>query len=271
MRNSKRKNGLNKILIVLLVFFAGGFGYYYFNTNAKIKKQEQAFVDQKLELQQSLDEMEAQYNVALEDNTSMKDELESAKEAIIKIKEELKNTKATDYSAIKKYKHQIALLQKQNKRLFFLNDSINQVNAGLNIALDSTQANLQKEIYLKDSLATENGTLTEKIKIGSKLNISAIKTESLRERSSGKYKATDKAKRTDLLKVAYSIIANPIADQGKKDAYVQVLAPDGKVVASKGEITLNNEENIAYSAMNTFDYVNVNGCTNLQQLDFLLN
>jgi len=76
MENSKKKNGVNKILIALLVLLAGGFGYYYTSANAKIKKQEQAFVDQKLELQQSLDEMEAQYNVALEDNTSMKDELE---------------------------------------------------------------------------------------------------------------------------------------------------------------------------------------------------
>jgi predicted RND superfamily exporter protein len=258
MENSNQKSSVNKILIALLLLLAIGFGYYYFSTSNKMQEQEQAFVDQKLELQQSLDEMEAQYNVALQDNTSMQGELESAKEAIIAIKKELKKTKANDYSAIKKYKRQIAVLQKQNQRLFFLNDSLNQANTGLNIALDSTQANLQKEIYLKDSLATENTSLSDKLKMGSKLNISTIKVASLKERNSGKFKATDKAKRTDLLKVEYTIMANPIANQGEKNAYVQVLDPTGKVVSAKGDITLENEETVKYSAVNTFDYVNVN-------------
>jgi len=258
MENSNQKSGVNKILIALLLLLAIGFGFYYFNTSSKIKEQEQAFVDQKLELQQSLDAMEAQYNVALEDNTSMQGELESAKEEILQIKKDLKKTKANNYSAIKKYKRQVAILQKQNQRLFFLNDSLNQVNAGLNVALDSTQANLQKEIYLKDSLATENTTLADRIKLGSKLNTSAIKISSLRERSGGKFKATDRAKKTDLLKVEYTIIANPIANQGKKNAYIQILDPVGKVVSAKGDITLENKETIKYSAMNTFDYVNVN-------------
>lgn len=258
MENTDPKRKMNQVLAVLLLLVLAGFGYYYFTTNNKIKEQEQIFTDQKLELQQSLDEMEAQYNVALQDNTSMKEDIEAAKENIVKLKEELKNTKANDYAAIKKYKRQLAVLQKQNKRLFFLNDSLSQINAGLNVALDSTQANLEKEIYLKDSLATKNTSLAEKVKLGSKLQISAIKTTSLRERNNGKFKDTDRAKKTDMLKVAYTILANPIADQGDKNAYVQVLDPNGKVVSPKGDITINNDKTIKYSAVNKFDYVNIN-------------
>jgi len=258
MENKDSKGKMNRILAILLLLVLVGFGYYYFTTSSKIKEQEQIFTDQKLELQQSLDEMEAQYNVALEDNTSMKGDIEAAKEAIVTLKEELKKTKANDYAAIKKYKRQLVVLQKQNKRLFFLNDSLNQVNAGLNIALDSTQANLQKEIYLKDSLATENTSLADKVKLGSKLKTSAIQVASLRERNNGKFKDTDRAKKTDALKVSYTIMANPIAEQGAKNAYVQVLDPLGKVVSAKGDITVNDDETIQYSAVNKFDYVNVN-------------
>ena len=258
MENKDSKGKMNRILAILLLLVLVGFGYYYFTTSSKIKEQEQIFTDQKLELQQSLDEMEAQYNVALEDNTSMKGDIEAAKEAIVTLKEELKKTKANDYAAIKKYKRQLVVLQKQNKRLFFLNDSLNQANAGLNIALDSTQANLQKEIYLKDSLATENTSLADKVKLGSKLKTSAIQVASLRERNNGKFKDTDRAKKTDALKVSYTIMANPIAEQGAKNAYVQVLDPLGKVVSAKGDITVNDDETIQYSAVNKFDYVNVN-------------
>lgn len=258
MENKTQKNGINKILIALLLLLAAGFGYYYTTTTGKLKAQEQAFVDQKMALQQSLDEMEAQYNVALKDNTAMKDELESAKQAILTIKDELKKTKANDYSAIKKYKRQIAVLQKQNQRLFFLNDSLNQVNAGLNIELDSTKTNLEKTRFLKDSLATENNALADKVSLGSKLNISSISVEAMKARNSGKFKATNKAKRTDVLKVSYTIIANPIAEQGKKKAYVQILDPAGNIVAPKGEIALSDDKNIQYSAQNSFDYVNVN-------------
>ncbi len=258
MENKDSKGKMNRVLAILLLLVLVGFGYYYFTTSSKIKEQEQIFTDQKLELQQSLDEMEAQYNVALEDNTSMKGDIEAAKEAIVTLKEELKKTKANDYAAIKKYKRQLVVLQKQNKRLFFLNDSLNQANAGLNIALDSTQANLQKEIYLKDSLATENTSLADKVKLGSKLKTSAIQVASLRERNNGKFKDTDRAKKTDALKVSYTILANPIAEQGAKNAYVQILDPAGKVVSAKGDITVNDDEIIQYSAVNKFDYVNVN-------------
>jgi len=258
MEKIDSKGKMNRILAILLLLVLAGFGYYYFTTNSKIKEQEQIFTDQKLELQQSLDEMEAQYNVALEDNTSMKGDIEAAKENILKLKEELKKTKSNDYAAIRKYKKQLAVLQKQNKRLFFLNDSLSQANAGLNIALDSTQANLQKEVYLKDSLATENTSLADKVKLGSKLKTSAIQVASLRERNNGKFKDTDRAKKTDVLKVSYTILANPIAEQGDKNAYVQVLDPSGKVVSAKGDITVNDDETIQYSAVNKFDYVNVN-------------
>ncbi len=258
LKKSENKGQTNKILIALLLLVSAGFGYYYFTTNSKLKAQEQIFTDQKLELKQSLDEMEAQYNVALEDNTSMKGDIEAAKENILKLKEELKKTKSNDYAAIRKYKKQLAVLQKQNKRLFFLNDSLSQANAGLNIALDSTQANLQKEVYLKDSLATENTSLADKVKLGSKLKTSAIQVASLRERNNGKFKDTDRAKKTDVLKVSYTILANPIAEQGDKNAYVQVLDPSGKVVSAKGDITVNDDETIQYSAVNKFDYVNVN-------------
>ena len=258
MENKTQKNGINKVLIALLLLLIAGFGYYYTTTNGKLKAQEQAFVDQKMELQQSLDEMEAQYNVALEDNTSMKDDLEAAKQAILTIKEQLNQTKVNDYNKNKKYKRQLAVLQKQNQRLFFLNDSLNQVNSGLNIALDSTKTNLEKTRFLKDSLATENNALTDKVTLGSKLNISSIAIEAMKARNNGKFKRTDKAKRTDVLKVSYTIMANPIAEKGKKNAYVQVLDPTGKVIASKGEIALSDDKKIQYSAENSFDYVNVN-------------
>ncbi len=258
LKKSENKGQTNKILIALLLLVLAGFGYYYFSSSAKIKEQEKVFTDQKLELEQSLDEMEAQYNAALEDNTSMKGDIEAAKENILKLKEELKKTKSNDYAAIRKYKKQLATLQEQNKRLFFLNDSLSQANAGLNIALDSTQANLQKEVYLKDSLANENTSLADKVKLGSKLKTSAIKVASLRERSNGKFKDTDRAKKTDVLKVSYTILANPIAEQGAKNAYVQILDPAGKVVSAKGDITVNDDEIIQYSAVNKFDYVNVN-------------
>lgn len=257
MKQKNKKNDINKVLIALLLLLATGFGYYYTTTSKKLKTQEKNFAREKLEIKQSLDEMEAQYNLALEGNTAMKSDLESAKEALLTIKEELKKTKANDYSAIKKYKRQLATLRKQNQRLFFLNDSLNQANAGLNIALDSTKTNLEITRLLKDSIANENSVLSDKVLKGSKLNISKIKTEIMRERGNGKFKATDKARKTDLLKISYTIIANPIADKGEKKAYVQVIDPTGKIISSKGEITLADENTIKYSAENVFDYVNV--------------
>ena len=200
----KNKIGGKAVIIVLAILLIAALAYTFYK-NGEHKKLTDAIVEEKEEIEVNLDSMIVRYEEAIGQNTSMSNELAFERDRIIALRDSIKGLKATNYSLIRKYRNQIAKLEETNRRLFFMTDSLTNVNELLGIDLDSARVNISKQIAINDTLSMANVDLAEKVAIGSVLKVNAAKVIAMRERTSGKLAETSRARNTDAFRINFTI------------------------------------------------------------------
>ncbi len=212
-------------------------------------------------LEAELNKSEADLNLLRTENDSLNSELQAKDqdlEAKIKhIKNLLSNNAITtkEYNQAKAeiqalkdeitaYKNQIAELTQRNSELM-------SENAGLNESLSTEQtrsAEKDKVIASKDKV----------IAIAKRLHSSSLSATGVRERKVfGKKEVnTDKASKTEEVKVVFTIDKNAVSDVGDKDIFVKLIAPDGSPVTSKVQTTKVDGTETLYTQKITIDYQN---------------
>jgi hypothetical protein len=98
---------------------------------------------------------------------------------------------------------------------------------------DSTVTALDESRRYNDTLVGQNEKLSKTVEKASKLTILNLKTQSYKEKSSGKLVETEKARRVDVLKISFTIAANEVAPAGNKMYYVQVIDSKNNVIGEK--------------------------------------
>jgi len=254
MEESKKSNK-KLIIIVLAVLLLAALAYTFYS-NTEHKKVTDAIEEEKLEIEENLDNMIVKYEEAIAQNTSMSNELTIEKDRIIAFRDSIKGLKASNYRVIRRYRKQIAKLEQTNKRLFFMNDSLTSVNQLLTINLDSANVKISEQLARYDTLTLQNLQLSEKVAIGSLLKVSTAKILAMRERNNGKLTETSRARNTDAFRVNFSIAKNEITQQGERQIYIQVVDANGETLASRGEFTLFDGSLRNYSDRTIVNYLN---------------
>lgn len=88
----------------------------------------------------------------------------------------------------------------------------------------------ERNKVLKD-LDSANNVIAQKenvIDVASTLSASNFSIQGINEKSNGKEKETNVAKRVDKLRISFDLDENRVAQSGIKDIYVCITAPDGK-------------------------------------------
>ncbi len=244
----------NKIIIgILIALLLGLLGYMYYN-NTELQKSKAFLEDEKVKIEQDLDEMIAKYDTAIGENSTLAEELKSERNDIVMFRDSVKNLKQTNYSIIRRYRKKIKTLENSNAQLFKANDSLRVSNQFLANEIDSAKVFIQNQTAQLDTLNLQNTELIGKIEVGARLQVNSIKTIPMKERNSGKLNETTRASRTDALRISFTIAENSLADQGEKNALIQVLNPKGEVVHGVGEETLENGESIVYTDKTAVEY-----------------
>ena len=132
---------------------------------------------------------------------------------------------------VRTYEERIAQLETQNKTL-------------------SEQAAIIAEE--RDEVIEQNTGLTEMVKLGQVLHASNIRMIPIDLRRRGtKERETERARRTDVLRILFDIDENRIAEDGSKDLYLRILQPNGEVASNpsygSGTTTGAGGERIDYS------------------------
>ena len=253
MEKKEKKDSNRIVIIILIALLLGLLGYMFYN-NTELQKSKAFLEDEKVKITQDLDEMIAKYDVAIEDNSSLSEELKLEREDILMFRDSVKNLKKTNYSIIRRYRNKIKSLEQTNQELFKSNDSLRVSNQFLTNEIDSARVYIQNQTALLDTLNVRNDELMEKIGIGAKLQVNSVKTIPMRERNNGKLVTTTRASRTDALRIGFTIAGNDLADDGEENALIQVLNPKGEVVHAVGEEALENGETIFYTDKTSVEY-----------------
>lgn len=237
-KSTTNKRGiLTGILVAALL---GTWGYIIYdknNTKETLNQKEQLITTtstQRDELQKELADATMRYDM-LKTSNSQKDSIISVKDREIEEKQQRIQTLLSKANATQ------SELAEAKKLISSLNRDLEGYQRQIEIlegqkiqlAQEKQVVTQQRDKVIKDFDSAQNVIRDKEniIDIGSTLRASNFKIVGINEKSSGKEKVTDKAKRVDKLRVSFDLDENMITQSGVKEIYVVITSPDGQPIA----------------------------------------
>ncbi len=256
MENSNSKSiGLKIALGILLVLFLGTAFYTSKLYNEK-KENEATLTSEKNQVMADLSSMAKQYDVAIGENEVANENLVEARGRIQGLMDSLKISQ-NSVNSLWRYKKKFMSLQDEMDVLLEENDMLKVENGLLATSLDSTNMQLVERAVFTDSLLVQNTQLSEVVENAAVLQTVGLKGFGVIKRSSGKLIPTERAKRSDKIRVCFTIVKNTLVGEGDKELYVQVLDPKNNVLGVNEQIQFD-ETILNYSLISMFNYENKN-------------
>ena len=262
-QNEKDKKSKRYLLILIGILAALniGIGYNLWNKNKKQEVQITELTADKVQLEKDLQEEIAKFELLSSENQDLKGQLQeqnaALNEKINQIKVLLKKGKLSE-SDYKKAKAEIAELRSQidnyKAEIDELKRQVQQLtdeNSGLNQELGSEKA---KSAEQAKTIESKNRTIS----LAKRLNAGSISAIGVRERKvfGKKEVETNKAGRTEEVRVKFVLNKNEISDAGEKEIYVKIIGPDGAPIANKVQTTKVDGTETLYTEKKIVDYQN---------------
>jgi seryl-tRNA synthetase len=254
MENQQSSNTNLKVIIGILAFLLIASLAYMYKMSSDAKTEKTELVDEKGKVMNELEALKISYTKAINENTSMSDELIAERDKVVKLMEELEKSKG-DNKSLQRFRQQASALQNKNTELIAQVDDLTKKNTKLTVERDSTVVVLGESKKYNEVLIGQNEELSKTVEKGSKLSVLNLKTAAYKQRSSGKQIATDKASRADVLKINFTIAENSIAKQGDRTYYVQVIDAKNNVLGNKQTMNFG-EQSLTYSFSKVVPYEN---------------
>ncbi|MBL7139261.1 MAG: hypothetical protein ISS17_10860 [Bacteroidales bacterium] len=146
------------------------------------------------------------------------------------------------------------MLQKVAQGYVHQMDSLYTVNRELKEENERIRQVVRTEQGRNQELIKDKEELTQKMNQAAVLQAYGVTTTAYKVRGT-KSTETDKANRTDKLKICFTIGENPLIEPGTKILYVRITRPDNVVVTkSKYDLFVYNGQEIPYSVREDIDY-----------------
>jgi len=253
MENQKSNSSLKAIIVVLAILLAGSLVYMY-KMSSDAKSTETLLVKDKESAMNDLAALKIKLDAAIAENTSVSDELIAEREKVVKLMAELEKSKG-DIASLKKYQSQYNTLNAKFNALAKENGLLKDQNSLLTSKNDSISLALGEAKKFNDTLVIQNENLAKTVEKASKLTVMNLRTEAIKEKSSGKQVVTERARRADKLKVCFAIAQNEVAKSGNKLYYVQIIDSKNNVLGEK-KTEAFGDMSLTYSFTTTVAYEN---------------
>ena len=190
-----------------------------------------------------LEKMRFSYDTLETENSMMVAELAAQQDRIDGLLTKVKN----GYWEVAKLKKEAETLRSIMKGYIGTIDSLNQLNVALldeNLAMKEQMEAVSKE---NADLVERQENMEDMLEAGQTLQTSALQPSGVRMLSSGRQRDTDRADRSDMLRVCFTILENRIAPVGDKTLHL-------KITDSEGNVLPNGDGKTEFSASRTIDY-----------------
>ncbi|MCX7547375.1 chromosome partitioning protein ParA [Xanthomarina sp. F1114] len=255
MENKTNNTGLKVALGIAVVLFLGA-AFYSFGLLKEKKETEAQLIQEKELVMKDLSNMAKQYDIVIADNEVANENLVEAKARIQGLMDSLQISE-TNVKSLWRYKSKYLSLQKEMDVLLTENDKLKIENSLLATSLDSTRVRLEERTSFTDSLMVQNTALADVVENAAALTTVGLKGFGVIERSSGKLIPTERARRSDKIRVCYTVAKNALAEAGDQELYVQVIDPNNNTLGVNEQIQFG-EKTLNYSLVSKFNYENAN-------------
>jgi hypothetical protein len=256
MENSSNKGNALKIALGIVVVLFLGLGFYTSKVIKDNKVHEAELIKEKEQVMADLSNMAKQYDLAISENEVANEKLVEARERIQQLMDSLKVSQ-NSVNSLWRYKQKFLALEDEMDKLLAENDRLKLENELLAATLDSTQVQLAERTIFTDSLLVQNTELATIVKGAAILQPVNLKGFGVIERSSGKLIPTERAGRSDKLRVCFTVAKNNLITSGDQSLYVQVIDPLNNVLGVNETIEFEDKV-LNYSLISTFNYENKN-------------
>ncbi|HZW63858.1 MAG TPA: chromosome partitioning protein ParA [Flavobacteriaceae bacterium] len=253
MENNKSGMGLKVALGIAVALFLVT-GFYTFDLMKEKKETEAQLIQEKELVMNDLSNMAKQYEIAIDENEITNEKLVEARARIQGLIDSLKISE-TNVQSLWRYKQKYLNLQKEMDVLLAENDRLKVENELLATSLDSTRVQLEERSMFTDSLLVQNTALSEVVENAAVLNTTNLKALGVIERSSGRMVPTERARRSDKLKICFTVAKNKLVQAGDQELYIQVIDPKNNTLGENNQIQFGDEI-LTYSLISKFNYEN---------------
>jgi regulator of replication initiation timing len=253
--SQKTSTGLKIGLGILLVLFLGT-AFVASKLYTDNKETEKTLVTEKQQVMNDLNNMAKQYDQAIAESEVKNQDLIAARERIQGLMDSLKVSQ-TSVNSLWRYKKKFLALQEEMDILMEENGRLKVENEYLATSLDSTQVQLAERTVFTDSLLVQNTELANVVEDAAALQTVGLIGMGVLERRSGKQVPMERARRSDKIKVCFTVAKNNLAEAGDKELYVQVIDPKNNVLGSNDQIQFDGQV-LNYSLISRFNYENRN-------------
>ena len=230
-KEKKKGEWVYILLILLLLGMNGALGWMWWNEKGQLKviTIEKENVEKDAEIvKQELIALQAQYQNLEVNNKSMQAEIDTKREEITQLQKELEKHKDNAY-IIAKLKRETETLRAIMQHFVIEIDSLNTLNKSIIADREVVRGELKVEKEKNTVLIKEKEGLQNTVNIASMLKAVGIKAMGISEKKGGKKEVeTKKSKRTDKIKITFTLAENIVAKQGERTIYARIVTPTGK-------------------------------------------
>lgn len=225
-----------------------------YKISSDAKTTETALVKDKDTAMEELTLLKTKLDAAIAENTSVSDELIAEREKVVKLMADLEKSKG-DVASLKRIQSQYNALNSKFNALVKENGLLKDQNMTLVSKVDSLNMALGEKIRFNDTLVIQNENLAKTVEKAQRLVVMNLRTQGIKEKSSGREVVTERARRADKLKVCFSIAQNEVAQSGDKLYYVQIIDSKNNVLGEK-KVENFGDQTLTYSFTTTVAYEN---------------
>lgn len=247
-RNLKITLAILGLLLLVVIF-------WLFIQRSQLLKLVNEKEAEKSEMQHELDSLMTEHNKIKDLYGTLSDSL-SAKDSIIQRNaEEIKKLLDTEWE-YNKIRKKFAMLQKVAQGYVHQMDSLYTVNRELMAENEKIRQDVKTEQGRNQSLMKDKEELKQRMDQAAFLKAYDVTATPIKLKSGGsKEQVTDKASRTDRLRICFTLGENPLLPVGKRIIYIRIQRPDGVIVIkSKYDTFVFNGQILPFSLREDITY-----------------
>lgn len=254
-KETKEINKMSLLImaVVILLLLIAGAAYYIFHQKQQMEEIEQTYSLDKEMMLDDLNDISIQYEGQKfkVSNDSLLYLLDTEKEKIQRLQEELRTVKATNTQEITRLKKELQTLRAIMRNYIVQIDSLNKANEQLTVEKNEAVKKYQQASSTATTLKKEKEKLTERVTLASRLDATGINVTPVNSRG----KLMKSIKKMEQFVVDFRIAKNITAPVGEKIVYVRIMKPDDDVlVKSRGDVFAFEGKEINYSMKKMVEY-----------------
>ena len=266
--NSK---GLKSVIVVLSLLLVGSLAYIFKLSNdvSMSTVKTTTAMTEKEKVLANLNALKINYDAAIAENTAISADLVIERDKVVQLMNEVSKSNGS-IASLTKYKEQANGLEIKMKTMMLQVDDLTKKNTSLTTLVDSSRTVIGVQKLTNETLVGQNSEMNSKILAAAKLTILNVRGVALKIKSSGKQEETDKASKTNALKIAFTIPENKLAAAGDREYYVQVIDAANNVLGDKKSVTFDGKLlYYSYIATVKFDNSTIDHSQTINGKDFI--